>query len=396
MNTRGRFLSVTISLAICAGTLLGSTAPRLTSRVYGTLDIAGDPVPEGTPVEAWLGGQPFASTTTVTVHGQATYHLDVPGDRDDTPEIEVAVEGQPILFKVGQVEISQTVPWHRGDYQRLDLTVPAGTDLALTLSDDRDVVEAGEQLTFALRVTNTGTLDATGVLLTHTLPSHTLLVTASDDASSSEGTVTWPPFDLDAGSSTVRTLTVELAPTFPADVASLTHTATVRDDGSRGLDPDLSNNTATDVDVVDAAPDLVLTQHADRTAVAPGEILVYTLTVTNTGTRDAVNVGLEDQLSPEVLFQTATDDGIAISSETVRWPSFDLAAGASVDRGLRVLLPTDSDADQLTNTATVVPGNGPDRADSDNTATLTTTVLKRSTWHPPLWTRRAPSSIPRL
>jgi uncharacterized repeat protein (TIGR01451 family) len=158
-------------------------------------------------------------------------------------------------------------------------------DLVIVKSDGQDTARAGETLTYILTISNVGAQAATGVMVTDTLPAHTTFVAASDGGTESAGVVTWPVFDLAAGASLTRTVTVRvndnlmsapvrdtrtwrrngLSLTFSTPEhysgcrsATITNTAAADDDGAHGADPTPENNTASDTDRV-IASDVIFT-----------------------------------------------------------------------------------------------------------------------------------------
>ena len=75
-------------------------------------------------------------------------------------------------------------------------------------------------------------------------------------------------------------------------------------------DPDTSNNIATASHVIEAVADLSLTKAAGAPAAIPGEIVTYTLTATNEGPSDSVNVEVVDHLPGHLaLLSATTPDG---------------------------------------------------------------------------------------
>ena len=165
-------------------------------------------------------------------------------------------------------------------------------DLVIVKSDGRDTVKAGQTLTYTLTISNGGAQAATGVTVTDTLPALTAFVAASDGGSASSGLVTWPAFDLAAGTSVSRTVTVKVTDMLPGGgsrtrdtrtwtdpggsgrritfstpehysgcrpPATITNKATVADDGTHGSDPTPENNTASDTDRV-IASDVIWTR----------------------------------------------------------------------------------------------------------------------------------------
>ena len=81
--------------------------------------------------------------------------------------------------------------------------------------------------------------------------------------------------------------------------------------------------------------DLSVTIDDGVAATAPGDTLVYTLTVTNNGPVDATGLALESPVPASTAFVSASDGG-AESGGVVTWPAFDLTDGASVTRTLTV------------------------------------------------------------
>jgi uncharacterized repeat protein (TIGR01451 family) len=253
-------------------------------------------------------------------------------------------------------------------------TVNAAPDLSVTKTDGQTVVTPGQTLTYTLTISNVGKQDATGVAVNDLLPANTTFVSASDTWSESGGVVTWPTFSLAAGASVTRTVTVTVNSPVPAGVDTITNTASVHDDGSNGPDPTPANNTATDIDAVDAAPDLAVTKTDGWLVVVPGQTVTYTLTVSNLGTQGATGVSLDDTLPANTTFVGASNGGTE-SAGVVSWPTFTLAAGTSVTRTVTVTVgnPLPAGVDTIVNTATVGDdgSNGPDLNPANNRASDT-------------------------
>jgi large repetitive protein len=141
------------------------------------------------------------------------------------------------------------------------------------------------------------------------------------------------------------------------------NTATITDDGSNGPDPNPGDNTATDTDTLNAAPDLVVAKDDGVLVARPGDLLTYTVTVRNAGNQGATGVALTDALPANVSFVSTTGGG-AHSNGVVTWAVGNLAAGASVSFTVTVRVNATVPAGQsaLTNTATATDDgtNGPD------------------------------------
>jgi uncharacterized repeat protein (TIGR01451 family) len=131
-----------------------------------------------------------------------------------------------------------------------DTIVTPVADLMITKTVDEPLVAVGQQVTYTITTTNNGPSDATGVVVTDTLPAGLTFV-SSDGSCTGTTTVTCTIGDLAAGATSIIHVTVEATEpgTFTNGVRVISTTA----------DPDLSNNSdEVDVEVVAVRPDEVL------------------------------------------------------------------------------------------------------------------------------------------
>ena len=174
----------------------------------------------------------------------------------------------------------------------------ANPELAITKTDEgRTEVGLGDEFTYTFAVSNSGTQDATGVLVEDVLPVEYDFVAASDDGTyaSETRTVTYPAFSLAVGQEATRTLTVRFNPVeeIPVGLEEVSNTVTVADDGSNGLETTLTDNRSEDVNLVAGEPNLELSLDAGETTVETGQGVLYTLTTTNSGNQATAGVELE-------------------------------------------------------------------------------------------------------
>jgi len=164
-------------------------------------------------------------------------------------------------------------------------------DLSVTKTVDRDPVWAGNDFTYTVTVTNNGDAEATGITLTDLIPDglgYVSHVASQGTYTPGElpgpvGTGLWDigtiPYTTPTLTSVTLTLTVKgddvMSPTLRTNTAG---TLTLNEG-----DPDLTNNAAS-VDVtVNPRPVLTILKSANKATSKPGEIITYTLEVTNTG-----------------------------------------------------------------------------------------------------------------
>ncbi|HXK30135.1 MAG TPA: SBBP repeat-containing protein, partial [Candidatus Binatia bacterium] len=173
-------------------------------------------------------------------------------------------------------------------------------DLSVTKSDSPDPVRVGDDLTYTITVTNNGPNDATGVVLTDTLPAGVVLVSATPGAGSCVVTTT---VDCDLGgliNGASATVTVVVTTTAKG---TLVNTVSV---AGEQADPDIRDNTATARTVATLA-NLIVKKLQAVAAAIPGSDVVIDDTTTNSGKVGAGASVTRFYLSTDTKFDAATD-----------------------------------------------------------------------------------------
>ena len=259
----------------------------------------------------------------------------------------------------------------------------ATPDLRVTQSDDLAVAAPGSTLTYSIAVTNVGPQDASGVTVDDTIPSGSTFASADDPSSAgtfAAGHVVWNIGTLPAGGTRTVTLTVLVVSPAIAGLDELVNAVEVADDGLSGIDTTPADNTATDIDALDAAPDLVVTVTDEVLVVRAGDIVTYAIAIGNAGTQDATGVVLTDA-TPDGTLLLAAPGGTATAG-LIAWPAFDLAVGGVThfSASFAVADPIDPVRESVVNDAGVRDddANGPDQHPLDNTAQDIDTVVADS------------------
>lgn len=118
-------LVVTVGLVLMQMAVVALAPPPLPSSFWGMVTVNGEPVAEGTVISAWIGGVKYAEDVATVYAGYegCYYAFNVPGDQVGTEPIEGGVEGDTIIFRIGDLEAQESAEWHGGTNARLDLTV---------------------------------------------------------------------------------------------------------------------------------------------------------------------------------------------------------------------------------------------------------------------------------
>ncbi|ABS35423.1 SdrD B-like domain-containing protein [Clostridium botulinum] len=245
-------------------------------------------------------------------------------------------------------------------------------DVGVFKSVGLNPVPAGEVVVFPIRVSNFGPADAQNIVLTDTIPPEITGAEFSEDGGS-----TFSPW---TGSLVIETLlngeTRDIlirGTVSPTAAGIISNTATVT---STTPDPNPSNNTST-VDVEVLAPvvaDVSVVKTASPNPVMAGELLTYTINVTNFGPSSAENVVLTDVISPEITgAEFSTNGGETFSP----WPGSLNIGTLPASKTKTILIrgivsPTATGI--ISNTATVT-STTPDPNPNNNTSTVEVEVI---------------------
>jgi uncharacterized repeat protein (TIGR01451 family) len=174
--------------------------------------------------------------------------------------------------------------------------VTTRTDLAVAKTDSPDPVIVANDLTYVITATNHGPSDATGVVVTDTLPAGLTLKSATPTLGTyNSGTGVWTVGSL--LNSGAATLTMVFNVNAPAvDLTVLTNKVEIK---GNELDPDTTNNAAT-VNTTVYAPIVKvdksdkLFKDVDSDGASPGDTLKYTAVINNSGNGPATGVVFTD------------------------------------------------------------------------------------------------------
>lgn len=254
-----------------------------------------------------------------------------------------------------------------------EVVVVSRPDLSTSTKDAQPrQVEPGQVVAWRIEVVNSGTAPATDVVVRDPLPAELEALEAPGGAIAGS-TVTWNLGVLAPGERRVLevrgTVRRPLAPTVlsnQAELQALDLASVFTDDPTT---PEVDDPTLVQVNSV---PRLVLEKTVVDTngaPVEPGDALVFTLRLTNTGGDTARQVVVADQFDGFQAFVAASAGGRLVPPTTVQWPRFDLAPDEVREFTLTTRLAADiANGTVAENTATAQAENGePVRSDDPTT-----------------------------
>ncbi|MFM9960495.1 MAG: Ig-like domain-containing protein, partial [Planctomycetaceae bacterium] len=202
------------------------------------------------------------------------------------------------------------------------------------IDDLQAAAQPGESLTYFVNFNNYGLQDGTGVVVSVSFPTTLLTNVSAPDGGIVDllaGTITWNVGALAANDPHTFTITADVVTTLPSGATDLTLLASITDDGANGPDPDLSDNTASDIDLLDAHPDYSITIDDGETDVRPGDPLTYTINVANNGDLDGHGVVVTVNFPTAVLENVVASNGGVVDAVagTITWNLGDLSQGDS-------------------------------------------------------------------
>ena len=260
--------------------------------------------------------------------------------------------------------------------------IQPSADLSLVKTGSPASVALGEQVTYTLLLSNAGPTDAQNSTLRDLLPAG-----LSGAEHSADGGITWEPWSgilnlgvLPAGETQTHLIRATVS---AGAVGSLTNTASVASDTP---DPDPSNNTDTHETPVVFSADLSVSKTGPADPVEPGQLLTYTIAISNAGPDTARDVLLTDTTPPELSrVEFSLDGGASWSPWSGAIPLGDLPGGSSQSLLLRGGLSQTAQGN-LSNTAVVFsPTPDPDPENNRSTSTLPVnsgTDLRLNKWAP--------------
>ena len=217
-------------------------------------------------------------------------------------------------------------------------------DLVIVKEVSKKSVKTGEVITWTITVTNKGPDAAVNTRVTDKLPAGLIFITS--DGSYDPVTGLWIVGDLANGASAKLVISTQVNITN----ATIVNVANVTSDTPGNDTPPVNNSTE-----VEPKADLVIVKEVSKKSVKTGEVITWTITVTNKGPDAAVNTRVTDKLPAGLIF--ITSDGKYDSVSGI-WTVGDLANGASASLVITTQVNiTNATIRNVANATSDTPGN---------------------------------------
>ena len=261
---------------------------------------------------AWLAEDPISGTVPADDAVQADVIFDA-GQVSD-PGVYTA---RLRVFSNDPTNSVQIVP--------VTMTVTAGPMPALSIGkvDSPDPVPAGGVVTYTITVHNTGEVSATNVTISDVVPAHAVFRAASDSGIQVGDEVQWTGRTIPDGDSLVLQFSVDVDTPLPQG------TILVNDDYGVRCAQGVVAVGAPVTTAVDSAPVLAISKVDSPDPVPAGDVLTYTLTVSNTGDAPATGVVVTDTIPAYTTFHDAEGGGMRVGDQ-VHWTDQAVNAGDSL------------------------------------------------------------------
>ncbi len=309
------------------------------SVVTSTLNPAGVADETSASRAAWYVGTAGISPQ-VTSSGTLTFAALVNGNGQDL------ADGTPLVNHAFYGISPGGLPRVKALTDTFTTTVQAPT-ITLSKTDGRTTAQPGDALTYNLRITNSGSMTATGLVITDVLPIDVSYTLGSEVPPGSynpaQRTLMWSLASLAPNGGTYM-LTVPVTVGLKAPNGTiLTNTLQVKYENQAGWVYGVK--TATDTTTV-GAPVLSISKTDSPDPVLTGHLLTYTLHYANNGPAAATHVLITDVLPLSTTYQTCTPS-CGLYGNVVSWTIDTVPAYSSTDVSFSVLVSSTLDTGAL-------------------------------------------------
>jgi uncharacterized repeat protein (TIGR01451 family) len=246
-------LMVTMNDGGVTATPGGTIVYSLTLKNVGTTAATGITISETVPANTTFNA--LASDPDWNATGTAWGPIGIMRPGDSTTITYAVTVDATLPVRVDQISNTVTVADDGSngpdanpvDNSATDTTpVNAAPEISILNTDAGATSWPSGTITYILFVKNNGNQDASGVVVSESVPTNTTFNAAASAIGWNAAGTSYTIGDLPAGTTQTFVYAVNVDVPFPAGVTEISNTATVADDGTNGADPNPNNNTSTD------------------------------------------------------------------------------------------------------------------------------------------------------
>lgn len=188
----------------------------------------------------------------------------------------------------------------------------------ITITKSADVSEAdpGDEITYTILYSNSGSTDAYNVVIKDTIPAETTFVSSTPSYNSVSGDTYTYNIGTVASLGTGSVIIVVKVDAGTADGTTITNYATLTYEDANGNAYGPVNDDAT---VSVTAPVMTITKTADKTNANPGDTITYTISYENTGSGEATDVTITDTIPAGTTYVSSSPTYDSVSGSTYTW-----------------------------------------------------------------------------
>ncbi len=231
--------------------------------------------------------------------------------------------GQTELLNRASAIGAETDPNPENNEDEVKTPVGKSADVSIVKKANVTEVAPGGTVVYTFLVSNDGPDEATGIVVSDTLPAGVTYVDGAPGCNAAGQVVTCSVNPIAAGGSRQTGITVKVSEDASGEIEN---TAKV---SANEPDPDPSDNTSTIETPIAGEADVAITKTVDNANPRPGDIVTFTLTAKNVGNGTAENVVVSDTLPAGLTFVSA-DAPCAEVNGTITCAVTSLAPGHEV------------------------------------------------------------------
>ena len=249
------------------------------------------------------------------------YEYMIPEDAEAGSRIDntAHVIGTPVIPDPGTDEYGQPIVVDPSSYTEpedsdLEKVFVRGADIIVKKTADQRIYRPGDVAAYTIEVINPNAYELTDVLVQDSLGGSFKLTAAQAETD---------------GITLNEDGTISIAVLPGGGKVSFRYEYQIPEDASAGQIENLVIAAGEGTDPEYQKPDISLTKKAEKYVYKPGEIVNYTLTVTNTGNVDLVNVKVEDSLSGGVWMDSPDIGDLSVGESVTLAYQYTIPEGAA-------------------------------------------------------------------